>query len=74
MQVSYARTQQDDLLAGHAMRIAVHYPHKNVVVDELVDVVGIPAIIHGILQGCQVLAMHVEYNVPNPIHPPAPQS
>lgn len=33
--------------------------HQDVIVDELVYVVCITTIVHGVLQGSQVLAMHV---------------
>lgn len=49
------------------------YTHKNIVVNELVDVVSITAIIHGILECCEILAMHVQHNVSDPVNPPTPQ-
>ncbi len=48
--------------------------YQYVIVDQLVDIVCITAIIHGVLEGGKVLAMHVEHNVPYPIHPPPPQT
>ena len=36
-------------------------------------VVRVSAIIHGVLEGSQVLTMHVEHNVSDPVYPPPPQ-
>ena len=47
--------------------------YQNVIVDKFVYIVGVTAIIHGILERSQVLAVHVQHNVPHPVHPPASQ-
>ena len=67
--VKHAQMQHNRMLS-HAERVAAY---QDVIVDELMYVVCIPTIIHGILEGSQVLAMHVEHNISDPVHPPAPQ-
>lgn len=50
---------------------AVNAAYQYIIIDELVYVVCIAAIVHGVFEGSQVLAMHVQDDVPHPVYPPA---